>query len=92
MIDDRTPEQHMADVASATLARLAKLQREHHFLRQQLMLLSGWAAEHQAHLDHELLQGIARAISTFDCCVPEAVRDIAATLPIRGLDYGETVQ
>jgi NUMOD4 motif len=53
--DGRAPEQHMSDVAAATLARLQRLGEELGHLEGQLGLLGDWAAEH-GHADRgELL-------------------------------------
>jgi hypothetical protein len=80
----------MADIAAATLSNLAATQRTIATLVKQFMLLA-------AHADHagdeekreRLLMSLAAA------CVlradsAEAVRDMAATLPLRGLEYGES--
>jgi hypothetical protein len=44
--NDRTPEQHMADVAACTLGRLADLSEGLDHLQRQLEMLAGWAADH----------------------------------------------
>jgi hypothetical protein len=80
---DRTPEQHMADVAAYTLQRLSRLHDELDALGGQLSMLSDWAAEHQPHLPHEWLGDVADTIDQLGCCVPELVREISATLPTR---------
>jgi hypothetical protein len=48
-----------------------------------------WADEHDLADRGEFLDDIADTVGRLRCCVPEAVRDIAATLPVRGIDYGE---
>jgi hypothetical protein len=85
LIDDdtRTPAQHMADVAATTLARLARLHDELEHLGGQLSMLADWTAEHQPSLPHEWLGDVADTVDELGCCVPELVRDIAATLPTR---------
>jgi hypothetical protein len=90
--DDRTPEQHAADIAAATLERLAKLGNEFATLETQLQALYVWADGRQQDGPGRFLEDIADAVGKLTCCVPEAVRDIAATLPIRGLDYGTNDQ
>jgi hypothetical protein len=85
----RTPQQHMSDVAAATLARLHNLGEELEHLETQIGLLADWATEHDLADRGEFLTDIAETLNRFGCCVPEAVRDIAATLPVRGIDYGE---
>ena len=88
--DDRSLHEHMADIAAATLARLQELHGELVHLEDQLDMLADWAVEqHQLADRGEFLTNIAVSISKLGCCVPEAVRDIASTLPVRGLDYGE---
>jgi hypothetical protein len=99
---DRTDEQHMADVAAATLANLTELHDSLSSLRVQLQFLSNWATEHQPDmrhkdrpdmLHHQFLAVAAYLVGalTYHGCVPDMVRDIAATLPIRGLDYGDEI-
>jgi hypothetical protein len=78
--DTRTAEQHMADVAAYTLERLARLDEELDALRGQLEHLSDWADRHHKHDHAELLSDTADAVGILGCCVPDAVRDIAATL------------
>jgi hypothetical protein len=88
--DRRTAEQHMADVAAATLARLHHLHGELGHLKTQLEALAYWADEHHPDTRHGLLlDHTAAVIGCLGCCVTEAVRDVASTLPIRGLDYGD---
>jgi hypothetical protein len=82
-IDTRTPEQHMADVASYTLLRLARLNGELEALGSQLSHLADWVAEHHPHLAHEWLGEVADTVDELGCCVPQLVREIAATLPTR---------
>jgi hypothetical protein len=97
--NDRTPEQHMADVAACTLGRLADLSEELDHLQRQLEMLAGWAADHP-DVDYKslvilgddvagfgVLGGVIETLAALRCWVPELVRDIAATLPIRGLEY-----
>jgi hypothetical protein len=48
-----------------------------------------WADERDLADRGEFLDDIADTVGRLRCCVPEAVRDIAATLPVRGIDYGE---
>lgn len=87
--DGRTDEQHMADVASHTLERLARLDDEISSLARQLEMLADWDRQRSHLAADEFLDDVAQTVRQLACCVPEAVRDIAATLPIRGLDYGD---
>ena len=85
--DTRTDEQVTADVAAHTLKRLTELNDELGHLEHQLELLSEWAADHEP-LQSERLDNAVTAVLTLRCdCLREIIRDIAATLPIRGLDY-----
>jgi hypothetical protein len=95
---ERIDEQHMADVAAAALANLTELHDSLTSLRVQLQFLSDWATNHHPDihhkdrpdmLHHEFLGAVAHMVGalTYHGCVPEMVRDIAETLPIRGLDY-----
>jgi hypothetical protein len=87
--DIRTPEQHMADVAAYTLARLAGIDEDMDYLTDQLADLADWAADDEPHLRHHpFLDDVANRLDTLRFDVPDAVRDIAATLPVRGVDYG----
>lgn len=82
--DTRTDEQRAADVAADILASLGELYRELGDLAEEIEYLNGWAGE------HELLDNAITALMALRCdCLYEAVRDVASTLPIRGLDYGE---
>jgi hypothetical protein len=87
-MSDRTPEQHMADVANTALERLGTLNFDLRCLTRHLGMLSEWAADHSDPHAAALLGYSARfAIVTLTCNVPEAVRDIAMTLPVRGTEY-----
>jgi hypothetical protein len=96
--DDRTPEQLAADVAAATLARLAAVGEEIHTLEEQLNRLSGYMLEHGDNSNDKLrkatrwlvdFEGVLRTHRFFiQAVITGYVRDIAATLPIRGIDYG----
>jgi hypothetical protein len=94
--DDRTPEQIASDVAATTLQRLDHISEEHHYLQHQLDNLAEWADDHDLGDDHghyAALLGDAAAYLRFGNPVYELlanyVRDIAATLPIRGIEYGD---
>jgi hypothetical protein len=92
--DARTDEQITADIAATTLARLAHLDEEHHQLHHQLVELAEWVG------DPDGPDGEYPDIFLFDVAaslrlnhllfntVAECVRDIAAKLPVRGIDYG----
>ena len=53
--DTRTPEQHMADVAEATLERLCRVCDELHSLSDQFTMLGRYAHETDTELGHQLL-------------------------------------
>jgi hypothetical protein len=92
--DTRTPEQHMADIAACTLNRLARLRGELDSLQGQLERLVDYGIEHDLFDSARipvLLGDTIESLTALGCCVPTAVRDIASVLPIRGLEYGETV-
>jgi hypothetical protein len=86
----RTDGQHMADVAAASLATLIGLRESLDHLGHQLAMLADWADDHGlACLDR--LDAAANAANCLLCgCLPEAIRDLASGLPIRGLDWNET--
>jgi hypothetical protein len=89
--DGRTPEQHTADVAAVTLARLTKLHDDLGALKGQLHILAAWADQHGPDPHTETLADAEYHVGLLlpdSAQVADAIRDIAATLPIRGLDYG----
>ena len=94
MSDERTEEQHMADVANTTLGRLAKIRSELHSVSHQLNMLSYWAGrmddddELLASDRAELLALAAENAMDLATIIPGMVRDIASTLPMRGVEYG----
>jgi hypothetical protein len=85
---NRTSKQHMADVAAATLATLTRLMDDAQTLASQLEILGGCLREEDpgAMIPDPLLA--AHATPWVLTNAQEAVRDIAATLPIRGIEYG----
>ena len=100
----QSDEQHMADVAASALAILNKLEYDLRELGCWLKLLADWTADHEPdavceceyHLTsgwtrHDLFRQAVQATVVLGHCVPEVVRDIAADLPIRGLDYDAEV-
>jgi hypothetical protein len=96
--DERTDEQIAADVAATTLARLAHIDEEHHQLCHQLDDLSEWADDLNPDDDDESLRFDGMFLHDVAASVrlnhllfktaAECVRDIAAKLPLRGIDYG----
>lgn len=80
--DDQTPEQRLSDIAAALLARLDTLRSEFFCTGTSLALL----AEHSG--DAELGQAAEAARLLAGQCLVERVRDVAAMLPLRGLEYG----
>jgi hypothetical protein len=83
---DRSPEQHMADVAAATLETISRLLPDARTLRAQLEILAGCARDLDRPLPDRLMLACAAGMIFEDTA--EAVRDIASTLPLRGIDYG----
>jgi hypothetical protein len=93
--DDRTDDQVTADVAATTLARLAHICEEHHHLTHQLFELAEWAIENDPDGRGDELAifiGDVAASLRLNCglfdALAEGVRDIAAKLPMRGIDFG----
>lgn len=89
----RTDEQVTADVANQTLALLNDLAYDLDTLARQIDYLAAWAGEHDNPDAAEYLGNTAlRMVGSLlcDCCVRSTVRDIAQTLPVRGIDYGTT--
>ena len=87
--DYRTDEQIAADIAATTLARLAHIDEEHHQLHHQLADLAEWADDDRG-VDiflHDVAASLRLNRDLFETTA-EAVRDIAAKLPVRGIDYG----
>jgi hypothetical protein len=93
--DDRTPAQRTADVAAATLARLTRITDEYEFLHCQLDTLADWAGERGLDEPTGYLEdfaAFARITGGLFEGVSDSVRDVAATLPLRGVDYGTETQ
>jgi len=73
----------------ARLARLAHIDEEHHQLHHQLADLAEWADDDRG-VDiflHDVAASLRLNRDLFETTA-EAVRDIAAKLPVRGIDYG----
>jgi hypothetical protein len=96
--DDRTDEQVAADIAATTLARLARIDEEHHQLSHQLADLADRADDLDPDGDDESLRWAGMFLPDVAASLrlnyllfktaAECVRDIAAKLPVRGIDYG----
>jgi predicted metal-dependent HD superfamily phosphohydrolase len=82
----RTPEQHTADIATATLARLQTIRTDLLLLRTQMHVLAAWA-EDNGH-DPTTFDNAAQAAAHLAAGAPAAVRDMASRLPLRGLEFG----
>lgn len=82
--DTRTPEEHMADVAGATLQRLAMISDEMESLHRQLFMLGVWTHEHDnIDMAHKLMT-LSKWAEVLTCEFTfDLVRDVAQTLPIR---------
>ncbi|MEV6069251.1 hypothetical protein AB0L82_22115 [Nocardia sp. NPDC052001] len=88
-MDERTPAQHKADIAACTLNRLSRIDGELYWLVSQFRALSRWAEENPVlGVDAADLKEMAQAARSLRDCGPERVRDLAVTLPIRGLEFG----
>ncbi|WP_405159536.1 hypothetical protein OG203_23995 [Nocardia sp. NBC_01499] len=90
MTDDRTPAEHMADVASSTLDRLDRICLELEVLSSQLGMLGGFALEYpDLGVDgNYLLAASDGAVRMLLRDTPEEIRTLASRLPIRGLEFG----
>ncbi|MET8875575.1 hypothetical protein [Nocardia sp. NPDC004604] len=90
MTDDRTPAEHMADVASCTLDRLDGICLELELLASQLRMLGGFALEHpDLGVDGNYLLAAGDGVVTMLLgYTPEEVRTLASRLPLRGLEFG----
>ena len=86
--DTRTPDQHMSDVASSALRQLARWSDELNGLRRQFCLLSEHFGDRDDDQAHRLttVAHAAAALSSED--TKELLRDVASTLPVRGIDFG----
>jgi len=84
--DDRTPEQHMADVAAGTLRPLGKLQPELGKLSEQLRVLAELARVNRTAAPRERLRDATDAIWTLRQELPEFVRDLAVGLPFYDIE------
>ena len=86
--DTRTPDQHMADAASAALRQLGRWSDELEGLSRQFALLS----EHFYDRDEDEANrlravGVAAALLA-SADTRQLLRDVTATLPVRGIDFG----
>ncbi|NDJ91643.1 hypothetical protein GWR20_21280 [Mycolicibacter kumamotonensis] len=79
----RTREQHMADVAAATLHRLDILVEELEALHFQLMMLGDFTHDTDTDLAHALMNAAFAAQVIGSEQVNELVERVAATLPVR---------
>ena len=86
---ENTDEQVMADIAATTLANLAASQRALATLVRQFMLLANHADRAGDEVKRERLLMSLAAACVLRADSAEAVRDLAATLPLRGLEYGD---
>jgi hypothetical protein len=77
----------MADIAAATLDRLAKLNDEFDYLKFQFAALGRFMYDIDSDKGLELL-GVASIIDLIRSeGVKNLVRDVAEKLPVRGIDY-----
>lgn len=81
--DTRTREQHMADVASATMHRLDLLAEELEHLNFQLLMLGQHSHESDADLAHGLLAVAFAAEVVGSDQAQQLVERVAANLPTR---------
>jgi hypothetical protein len=86
---EHADEQVMADIAATTLANLAATQRMISTLVRQFMLLANHADRAGDEPKRERLLVSLAAACVLRADSAEAVRDLAATLPLRGLEYGD---
>lgn len=86
--DIRSPEEHMSDVASSALRQLGRLSGELDGLQRQFCLLS----EHFHDRNEDQANSLRAVAHAADLLASEGtrelLRDVAATLPVRGIDYG----
>ncbi len=78
-----TPEQRLGDVAAILLARLERRRTEFFDTGASLALL----AQHSGNTELAEAAEAARALARHG--LAERVRDVASTLPLRGLEFGE---
>jgi hypothetical protein len=85
--------QDMADLAAGALEKLTQIDRDLNSLRSYLFLLA--ALMDRAEYADDLVNGVIdlghsmeATRKAFECEIAEAVRDVAQTLPMRGIDYG----
>lgn len=81
--DTRTPAEHMADVAAATLARHGRLRNELEYLSHQLKMLGDYIHDTDMDLAHQLMEVAAGADAVGCQCVRDMVETVAAGLPDR---------
>jgi hypothetical protein len=86
--DIRTPEQHMSDVTSSASRQLRRWSAELDGLRRQFDLLSDHIEDRNADQAHRL-RAVAQAAALLAAAdTRELLRDLGATLPVRGRDFG----
>lgn len=89
---DRTPQQHRADVVYSALGTLSQIGRLQLKLNLQLVVLTGSVQFDQQASDEQRRRVNEIFLTADDACfdtrrIREWLRDLASTLPIRGLDY-----
>jgi hypothetical protein len=91
--DDETAQvvldRRVAFSTEYTLARLHTLRADLDRLARGLGQLADWARVYRPALDYDYLDLMANAAAELadPDAVPDAVRDVAALLPLRGIDY-----
>lgn len=86
--DDRTREQHMADVSAAALDNINQLILLSSVLSRQINILENRSLEADPSAVFPAKLAVVRGVELYFYAARESLRDIAATLPIRGIDYG----
>ena len=86
--DDRTREQHMADVAAAALDNINQLIHLSSVLSRQVNILENRSLEADPSAAFPPKLAVVRGMEFYLMTAREALRDVAATLPIRGIDFG----
>jgi hypothetical protein len=91
MTDTRSPDQHMSDIAAATLDRLARLDDELDSLKSQFAMLGRFTYDADSDSDKDKGLQLLGVASTLELLrsegVKNLVRDVAEKLPVRGIDY-----
>jgi hypothetical protein len=80
--DESTPEQHLSDAAAQVLSQLHEQRTAYFHLGASLAVL----ASHSEDAELDAAAEAARLLAGRR--LVERVRDVAASLPLRGLEYG----